>query len=170
MFKTLALAALLGFAASTSVSAWSQTYTPVNQPNWLVFQLTPSFDFGYGTHWGVQSADAMTANSYPLFGYPNWYTEYYGVHLYSTAMLTLMVTVMNHRQIMGQYELWPVYVAPYRQYSGFARLENSADNHAFGWWVAGTYDIQILNFQTYWTENVLTDQTSVYDYITGARK
>ena len=63
-----------------------------------------------------------------------------------------------------------MYVAPYRQYSGFARLENPKDNHAFGWWVAGTYDIQLLNFQTFWNENVMTDSTSLYDYFTGARK
>ena len=97
MIKTLALAALLGFAASRSVAAWTDTDNLVDN-EWFSLDWMAEFDFGYGTHWGVVQ-EALADNSGEVLALDNYYTEYYGGHIYTTAKLTFMSTMMKHRKL-----------------------------------------------------------------------
>jgi len=50
--KILLLAALLGFAASSSIAGWDYNYHILNL-NALQLKANVILDAGYGTHWGV---------------------------------------------------------------------------------------------------------------------
>jgi len=50
--KILLLAALLGFAASSSIAGWDYNYQVLNLKT-LQLNANVIFDAGYGTHWGI---------------------------------------------------------------------------------------------------------------------
>ena len=89
--KILLLAALLGFAASTSIAGISKSIQLLNL-NALSVNAFVQADTGYGTHWGIYDYGQLwNSGNIFLMGYPFWYTEYYGVDIYSKARLTLTV-------------------------------------------------------------------------------
>ena len=141
MIKSFALTALIGLVSSVTVFEYKQSKSLISS-SWLSFTPMIEADFGYGTHWGILSQDTYTADGKILYGHPRWYTEYYGAQAYSNAKLTLTTYIFNHRYVVGEFELEPLYLVPYRQYTGFARLESQAGmGNEFGWWVAGTKEI-----------------------------
>jgi hypothetical protein len=168
MFKTLALAALLGFAASRSVASWEDGDNLVDS-DWFKLDWMLQFDFGYGTHWGVVQS-ALADNDGDLLALDKYYTEYYGGHIYTEGILSFTSTMMKHRKLMVEYELVPLYVAPYRQYVSFARLHDDAGmDNQFGLHIAGAREIQMMEFTTTYTENVKTTKVSIWDYIDDER-
>jgi hypothetical protein len=151
MNRALVLAAFLGLVASKSVSMWSKTDTIVNSDMFALAYMA-EFDFGYGSHYmGTDPAGNSQA-------------ETYGVHLYSDATLTLTAEVLDHYQWMAEFELVPLYVAPYEHTFTWSR------DAAFSLEMSGDREVELLTFTSTFTENIKTFMVSLYDVIVDGRE
>lgn len=153
MNKALVLAALLGLAASTSVSSWSKTDNLVTS-DMLTLAYMGEFDFGYGSHYMGTDPSA------------NQQAETYGIHLYSEAKLTLTAEFFEHYQWMAEFEFVPAYFAPYEHTIIWSRIDNS---QPFSLTMVGSRDSEVTSFMTTITENIKTFEVSLYDVIVDGR-
>lgn len=153
MNKALVLAALLGLAASTSVSSWSKSDTLVSSSA-LTLAYMGEFDFGYGSHYmGTDPA-------------ANMQSETYGIHFYSEAQLTLTAEFFDHYMWMAEFEFVPAYFAPYEHTIMWTRVDNGA---GFSMAMVGSRDSEVTAFTSKITENIKTFEVSLYDVIVDGR-
>ncbi len=99
----VAFAALLGIAASRSVSSYHKKDYPVDE---TLFKFGYEFevDFGYGFHF-----KGMTPSIFSL-GIQGWK---YGINAYSTIATTLHFEILDAYQFSSKFDLIPFYIIPF---------------------------------------------------------
>lgn len=157
MKKFVAIAALLGFAASKSVSAWTKGDNLVNN-EWLTVDYSLEADFGYGTFY---EGHAPKEGIYPANA------ETYGVQIYSEATAKVEATILKHRKLTAEFTLVPINIVPFQETVVYERFEDEIGNaHVFH--EAGR-DIRALDYTLTINTNVKTARVSIWDYIDDKR-
>lgn len=156
MIKGFVLAALLGFAYS---SGWEEGDNLLDN-EWFTVDWMANIDAGYGTHWYIMPAEEGS-NPYE--------TEKYGAHLYTTASLTLVGTLFKARQHAIEFEVVPLWFAPYEQEIMYSRVQDDATGNNFYMQAAGTRTLKMLDYTTTYTRNTKTVKVSIVDYLEDDR-
>lgn len=155
MNKIIAVAALLGFAASKSVSAWQKADNLVST-DFFKADYSLEADFGYGTFY---------KGNEPVKGPGASNTEVYGTKIYSKVSAKLSLDILKHRQWTAEYTLVPVEIIPYQQTFTWMRPEEDG----FHLYHSAQRSIRMLDYTTEIVTNVKTAKVSILDYINDDR-
>lgn len=155
MNKFIALAALLGFAASKSVASYEKGDALVTN-EWFNFRYDLWADVNYGTYY--EGAGPSNAEQ----------TEIYGAGFYVEATATVSLDILKHRQLNAEFYVLPVDFSPYEQHLTWKRFDDES-KPGFHLYHAGARYISFFDYFTTINTNVKTFTVSIWDYLQEER-